>query len=753
MKISKSWLKSYIVPNLSDEEIADKLSLSGTSVEAIEKGIDPGVIVVEIRNIIPHPQADRLRLATVFDGTEELTVVCGAPNIEVGQKVPLAKIGTNLPAGKIEKAVIRGVESCGMLCAPDELGLGEDHSGIFILPEDYVAGLPLSEQLKSDTIFDIEITPNRGDCLSHIGIARELSALVGKTIKKEPISLDSISEKVSSKLEVEIKDAKLCSQYQARMIEGVTVAESPEWLKQKLISIGSKPINNIVDVTNYIMFDLGQPLHAFDYDKISGRKIVVRTAQKNEQIVTLDGITRKLENNHLVIADKDKPVAVAGIMGGINSEISNKTKNIVLESAEFLKSAIYRCSKDLGLSTDASYRFERGIDSATVEYALNKAAKMIADLSGGKILTGIVREVSKNESIHIRLEEAKINEILGTKLSRDEMIHILKLLGFEIKEDLCLVPSWRHDINIWQDLAEEIGRIYGYGKIEPVNVPVSNKSKNSSYYFSEYLKDILVECGFTETLNYAFLSEEDAKMASLKVSSLIEVANPIQAENKYLRNSLIPNLLKCVAKNPASDQIFLFEIGHIYTKDAETKMLSIVTAGKDARKQIEFATQLLADKAGISLKLMQITEIPRDELSRFKIKKPLTYVVEIALDKFEKIYLAKKDISLKISNKIVHYRPISKYPSLTRDVAFIVDKKTDPDKLKEIIYSVSDSINRVELFDEFSSDKFGKGKKNIAYHLFISRLDRTMTDQEADQIMKEISKIAKINFGAELRQF
>lgn len=753
MKISKSWLKNYIDPDLSDDEIADKLSLSGTSVEAIEKGIDPGVIVVEIRNITPHPQADRLRLATVFDGTEELTVVCGAPNIEVGQKVPLAKIGTNLPAGKIEKAVIRGVESCGMLCAPDELGLGEDHNGIFILPEDYVAGLPLSEQLKSDTIFDIEITPNRGDCLSHIGIARELSALVGKTIKKEPISLDSIPEKASSKLGVEIKDTKLCHQYQARVIDDVTVTESPEWLKQKLISMGSKPINNIVDVTNYIMFDLGQPLHAFDYEKVSGRKISVRTAQKDEQIVTLDGVTRKLNNKHLVIADKEKPIAIAGVMGGINSEISTKTKSIVLESAEFLNSAIYRCSKDLGLSTDASYRFERGIDSSVVEYALNKAAKIIAELSGGKILSGIVREVSKNEIISIELKQDEINKILGTKLSRDEMIHILKLLGFEIKGDLCLVPSWRHDINIWQDLAEEIGRIYGYNKIEPINVPVSSKSKGSSYHFSEYIKDILVDCGFTETLNYAFLSEEDTRMASLKTSSLLEVANPIQAENKYLRNSLVPNLLKCVAKNPSFDQILLFEIGHVYAKDAEIKMLSVVAAGKDAKKQIELASQSLINMIGISSKSMQIMEISRDELSRFKIRKPLTYVLEIALDKFEKDYLTKNPIGLKIVNKNVHYRSISKYPSLTRDVAFIVDKKTDADQLKEIIYSVSDMINRVELFDEFSSDKFGADKKNVAYHLSMSRPDRTMTDLEADEIMKGISKIAKMKFSAELRKF
>lgn len=748
MKVLRSWLEEYIEISYSDDELADKLSLSGTAVESIEKGIDDKVIVVEIRKIAPHPQADRLQLATVFDGKKELTVVCGAPNIKIGQIVPLAQIGAKLPGGTIEKAKIRGIESEGMLCAADELGLDEDHSGIYILPDDYTLGLPLNNYIGDNTVFDLEITPNRGDCLSHLGVAREIAALSDKSFKRSPINLDTISQKATDTVNVEIQGKEICSQYQARVIENIEIKESPDWLKKKLISIGAKPINNIVDATNYIMFDIGHPLHAFDAAKV-GKTIIVRRAKKGETLKTLDDQTCILESSDILITDDNGPLAIAGIMGGKDSEISSETTTIILESAEFDRKLVRKTAKRLNLMTEASYRFERGIDSNGVEYALNKAAKLIAEISSGKILSGISRQFNKTDGLSIEIVYNKINTLLGINISHNQINHILKSLGFEIKANFCTAPSWRHDISVWQDLAEEVGRIYGYGKIKPIAVVKSSPPTESEYYYVEFTKDILKDSGFSEVMSYAFLSEEDIKAAQLKPSSLLEVANPLQTENKYLRNSLIPNLLKAIAKNPSFDTTFLFEIGHVFTKETEINVLGLATAGKDAKTVIESTVANLDKTVGI--KKIKVKEITRAELNRFKIRKPITYVAEIPLSDFAKKYLKSSQPKLKLSSTPVHYRPVSKFPSLTRDIAFIVDKKITPKDVAEAIYAISDYITRVELFDEFASDKFGKSMKNIAFHLYFQKLDKTMTDIEADDIMKQIIKTVEKKFDAKLR--
>jgi len=749
MKILRSWLEDYTDIPYSDEELAERLSLSGTAVESIEKGIDDRVVVAEIKRIEPHPNADRLQLATVSTGGQEFRVVCGAPNIAVGQKVPLAQIGAKLPGGELGKATIRGVESVGMLCAADELGLGDDHSGIIILSDTHIVGKPLNHYLGKSTIFDFEITPNRGDCLSHFGIAREAAALLDKQIKREPMSVSTISKKVSDSLEVEIEKTEICPQYQARIIENITIKESPQWLKDRLVSLGQKPINNIVDATNYIMLDLGQPLHAFDAEKV-GKKIIIRKSKKGEIVETLDGVKRELDNKTILITDEKKPIAIAGIMGGQNSEISNSTTAVILEAAEFDPVSIRKSAKLLNLSTDANYRFERGIDSGSVEYALNKAANLIAEISGGKILSGIAKAGERKKVDAVKIETEKIRQLLGLNIRDDQIIHILKLLGFVISNDNCTAPSWRRDINTWQDLAEEVGRIYGYDKIIPVKIAKSNKPKESGYFFDELVKDILKKNGFSEIKTYPFLSEDDIKAAQIKASSLLEVANPIQQENKYLRNSLVPNLLKSVAKNPSFDQTFLFELGHVFTKDEEINVLGIAAAGKDAKKLIEVTAKDLLDSAGI--KDLEISEISRDDLGRFKIRKPLTYVGEIPLGKFADKYLETNQPVLKINTDKVHYRQVSKFPAITRDLAFIVDKKVKPDEVTDMIYSVSDLVNRVELFDEFTSDKFGKGKKNVAFHLYLQMMDRTMKDTEADTIIKKIVNKINKEFAAELRK-
>jgi len=749
MKVLRSWLENYIEIPYSDEELAEKLSLSGTSVEAIEKGIDSNVVVVEIRNITPHPKADRLQLATVFDGTEELTVVCGASNIKVGQKVPLAKIGSRLPSRTIEKATIRGVESSGMLCAPDELGLGDDHNGIYILSKDYILGLPLSQQLGKDTVFDIEVTPNRGDCLSHIGVAREIAALANKTVKQKPIEIKSIPKNVSDAISISIKNPELSPQYQARIIENVKIKESPDWLKKSLIAIGAKPINNIVDVTNYVMYDLGQPLHAFDYANVDGHSIIVRLAKKGESIATIDGANHKLDSDTLIIADAKKPIAIAGIMGGKNSEIDSKTCSIVLEAAEFYSKSIRRSAKKLNLSSEASYRFERGIDSGNVEYALNKAAALMAEVSGGNILTGIARSGQKTLNLPIEINVVSINKLLGLNLFQDEILHTLRLLGFQIKSTHCIAPYWHHDITCWQDLAEEVGRLNGYDKIIPIPVDKTKTPSQSEYYFSELVKDLLNEAGFTEVMNYSFLSLDDAKTAKLSSSLLLEVANPMQPENKYLRNSLIPGLLKTIAKNSSFDPVLIFEIGHIYSKKAETRMLGLATAGKDAKATIDSAIALLGSKATAG-KIDAVEQDP-ETLKRFKIRKPNTYTLEIPLDNIASKYLKRNQVKLLLNKEAVCYRPVSKYPSVTRDLAFILDCKVSAADIRSAILIVSPLVTRVELFDEFVSDKFGKDKKNLAFHLSLQHLDKTLTDVEADIVLKNIVTAIEKKYYAKLR--
>jgi len=748
MKVLKSWLKDYVDIKVSDIELEEKLSVSGTLVEAVAKLIDPKIIVAEIKDIKAHPNADRLQVAIVHTGTDDLQIVCGAPNIAVGQKVPLAQIGTVLPEGEIRQAEIRGIESFGMMCSERELGLSEAHEGIKILPSTFEVGKPLNQYLDSDAIFELEITPNRGDCLSHFGVAREISAILNENLKEIKSELEI--EKSEKKLEVKIEDRELCPQYFAQVIAGVKVQDSPQWLKNRLLALGQKPINNIVDITNYVMFDLGQPLHAFDFSKISGNKIIIRKAN-NEKIKTLDGSERNLNNEMLVIADADKPIAIAGVMGGANSEVDINTIDIVLEAAEFKMQSVRKTSKQLGVSTEASYRFERAIDSGLVDVALKKAAQMIQKIADGTICEQYFDGVKPKKQT-IEIDYKNINELLGLDLEQKEIDNILNSLGFETSGGQCDIPLWRHDVYIWQDLAEEIGRIYGLAKIKSIGPSKDSAPEKSIYFYKEYLKDLLMNLGFSEALTYPFLSENDLKVAKLSTESLLEVSNPIQKENKYLRSSLIPGLLKAVAKNPAFDQVFLFEIGNVFSKTNEKTNLAIVVSGKNAKNAIEEAIDKLAEITSISKSIFEINELYRDDLVRYKIKKPMTYAIEISIDKiFEKLNLEDEKLKLKIKDSDIKYRQVSKYPAVVRDVAFIVDESVDSKQIEKGITDSSPEILLIEKFDEFSSDKFGVNKKNVAYHLWFQNIDKTITDSEIEIVMKRIIEKQEKQFNAKLR--
>ncbi|MCX6810882.1 MAG: phenylalanine--tRNA ligase subunit beta [Candidatus Berkelbacteria bacterium] len=751
MKVLKSWLKDYINCEISDEKLVDILTSAGLEVEEIASGIDPLVIVAEIKEIKKHPDADKLRIAMVNTGANDLQIVCGAANIEVGQRVPLAFPGSLLPAGEIKVSKIRGVESNGMLCAEDELGIGEDHKGIFILPSEYEIGKPLADYIGSDTVIELDITANRGDCLSHIGVAREIAAFENSSVKKEPIALSKTdSAHASTKISVEIKNPELCPQYLSRIIAGVKIGPSPKWMQDRLIACGAKPINNVVDVTNYILLDLGHPMHAFDWKKLSGSKIIVRNAKKNEDIVMLDGEIRNLDPEMLVISDNEKAVAIAGIMGGKNSEVDESTETIVLEAAEFDRKSIRRTAKTLNLATEASYRFERGIDSGAIEYAINKAADLIAKTAGGKVMQGIVQSGQRPEKTGIRIERDKICQLLGEKIAFEEIDHILRHLGFVISGEFATVPTWRHDISIWQDLAEEVGRVRGYDKIRPIALPKIKGFTKQPYYLVEHIKDLLLVSGYTETMNYPFLSEADLAAARLDAGSLLEVANPMQPENKYLRTSLIPGLLKNIAKNPSFDPIQIFEIGHVYSKTKENIYLAIATAGKSTAEHDQLVGNIMSalnTETGA-----RHSEFSRDDLQKYKIKKPKVLVSEMNLSKIIDTIKIDQQIGFKINKDTIVYRGVSKFPAVTRDLAFIVDTAIKSEDVSNQIYASSDLINRVELFDEFTSDKFGVGKKNIAYHIYLQSTERTLTDAEALTVTNEIIMNIEKNFKAKLRK-
>ena len=750
MKILKSWLKDYIDFDLSNEKLAELLSLSGTAVDSYTETFDKNVIVAEIKAVVKHPNADKLQIATVWNGHENLQIVCGAPNIAVGQKVPLAQIGAALGTDfVIKQAVIRGTESFGMLCADDELGLSSDHEGIKILPDEYEVGQSLSHYIEPDALFEIEITPNRGDTLSHLGVARELSALLKKEYIKHEIKSDFLPQNLPA-LDIEVKSTD-CKQYFGLQIDNIKVGESPDWLKERLIKLGAKPINNVVDVTNYIMLDLGQPLHAFDADKVE-EGIIVRKADADERIIALDNHDYALNENILVIADHKKPIAIAGVMGGVNSEVDRGTVSIILESAEFEPRNIRKTAKDLNLSTDASYRFERGIDSCGLEYAIARAAELVLQTTGGKIASDATFIGEAEKSTSIEIEHDKINKLLGLKIEKEEIDSILVSLGFEIEGKKVIAPSWRHDISIWQDLAEEIARIIGYNNVPFEDIPKTAVPIKSPYYYKEFLKDILIKNGFSEVMSYAFLNEADLKTIGLDSSDLLEIINPVSPENRFLRKSIIPNLLKIVAKNPTFDQVFVFEIGHAFTKTTEKVYLSIATSGKNAKNTIETAVKEISEISDIDPELFNIQEMSADTLSRFKIKKPFAYVAEIDVELIVKGLIDKKiDPSFEISDKKVYYREISRFPALTRDLAFIVDADQNSHKISDAIYEVSPLINRVELFDEFASDKFGINKKNVAFHLYLQHLERTLTDKEANDVVKDIIDKVSDKFDAKLR--
>ncbi|MCF8243495.1 MAG: phenylalanine--tRNA ligase subunit beta, partial [Melioribacteraceae bacterium] len=580
MIISLNWLNEYVdISDFSVDDIVDKLTYAGLEVEDIKdyKKQFENFVVGYVKEKKKHPNADKLSLCIVNNGNEDINVICGAPNVEEGQKIAFAKVGAVIPENgfKLSKVKIRGEYSSGMICSEKELNISENHDGIMVLDPSLKEGTELASALgMDDTILDIAITPNRQDALSHVGIARDLAAMYDRELKMPKFEFAEDQRKADDFASVAIENSEDCPRYAAKVVLEVEVKDSPGWLKQKLISIGSRPINNIVDVTNFVLHELGQPLHAFDLDKLADQKIVVKSAGEQTSFMTLDSKERKLLPTDLMICDGQKSVAIAGVMGGENSEVTTETKNILIESAFFNPASIRKTAKHLGLSTDASYRFERGTDPEIVVLAAERAAQLIAELSGGKILNGTIDQYpDKIQHRKVKLRYLRITKILGYEIPNEEVKRILSNLSLEIidgdeNEIMVDVPPFRHDIEREIDLIEEVARIYGYENIPDVQkISITlDKTIDQSQYKDE-LRNHLTGMGFYEIITNSLLSEETAQ----KFGSAITILNPQSTEMANTRPSLLPGTLGTIARNLNVKQpnLSLFEIGNTFIKKNE----------------------------------------------------------------------------------------------------------------------------------------------------------------------------------------
>lgn len=800
MLVSLKKIREFVDFEMTIEELNNTLTMLGLEVESI---VDynkkySGFYVAEVLECEKHPNADKLSLCQVNFGRETVQVVCGAPNVRKGQKVVFGAIGAVVPNGgfKLEKRKIRDVLSFGMICSQVELDLGEDSSGIWVLPEDAPVGMEFAKYYGlDDVVFEIGITPNKADCLSHLGIAREIATKLNKQIRYPEINLFSNNENASDYAKITIEDTNICPRYSARIIKNVKIKPSPNWLQNALTKLGIRPINAAVDVTNYVMYEMGQPLHAFDYNKIEGNKIIVRKAKKDEEFVTLDGKTRILDNYMIVIADEKKPIALGGVMGGENTEITNDTTNILLESAYFNPSFIRKTSKKLGLSSDSSYRFERGVDIENVIPALNRAASLIAELCGGEIVGSeidVYPEPVKLKEISLRFERAR--KIIGCEISNEFMLQIFENLGFEKIEQTndyvkYRIPHRRNDIFEEIDLIEEVARFYNYDNIEPNYVSsitfrenIVDKNLQISP-LKDKIRNYFVSNGFSEILTQNMI---DTRSAELFTSDPVKISNPLGEELSIMRPSIVPSLLKTINLNIryGNNNLKLFEIGKIFKHSddgilpgyEEREILAISLVGKTFPKQwsekerpfdfydIKGFIEDLADFIRLPISFSKLDENRIYSPNSVKIELDNTiigylgYVNKNVLKNYdieEDVLMAEIDFSYvshynTVENK---YLPVSPFPSVERDLAFIVDEYTEAKNiLDEILTNGGKLLSNVNIFDVYAGKNIPEGKKSLAFSLIFSSSERTLTDEEVESKINKIIHAVENKFNAQLRK-
>ena len=805
MKVSLSWLKEYVPLVDGVEPLAEKLTMVGLEVDTIEDrfGYLDTVKVARVEAVAPHPNADKLKCCTVSTGENRLEVICGAPNVAAGQLVPLAFPGTVLPDGReIAAASIRGVASHGMICSPSELDLSGDHSGIWVLPDDLPLGVSVAEALDlSDHVMDIDLTPNRPDCLSMIGVAREIAAFSDQPLTLPEANLEEGGSAIHDQTSVTIEDPDLCPRYAARLIEDVTIGPSPDWLQERLRSVGQRPINNIVDITNFVMLEMGQPLHAFDFDRLAGRRIVVRRAHPGEVFTSLDQKERRLEPDMLMICDDEKPVAIGGVMGGLNSEVEPATRKVLLESACFNPVSIRKTAKQLGLHTEASHRFERGVDPDGTLAALDRAAQLIAELGQGRLAAGAIDAHPGVAAIRpIPLDVAATNRLLGTDLDGSAIRRLLAAIGIETeaakanpKQMTVVPPSFRVDLTQPEDIMEEVARTWGYDRI-PTRMPriaAGRSGMNPLRHTKLKLRQLMTGQGFTETVNYSFiradaadalqLAEDDQRRRSVKI------LNPISEDQAVMRTTLVPGLLETLGRNLARQvkNFKCFELGKVFTdrgvdaQPQEDEMLAALWTGDRIeaawhRKPVPcdfYDIKGAVESLGKALRIEGIEyQIPAAKVAPHLSTgaaaavvaadgTPLGYLGELASEVATRFNLKQRVFVFEfavsrldaIIPEAVTARPIPKFPSIARDITLIVPGALAAEAVCRHIRSSGESlVEDVRIFDVFEGPPIPNGKKSLSVRVTYRSPEVTLEDDAVNAIHQRLSAQLLEAFQAQL---
>lgn len=798
MKVSLFWLKDYINVKWSAEKLAQELTMRSIEVNTVEKGdvFDDQLVIGKVIVVSKHPHADKLKLAVVDIGTGKVKVVCGAPNLREGQRVVLALAGAVLRPIKgdeiaLKKAIIRGVESAGMICSEAELGLSEEAKGILVLPEAAIVGQKLKDYFGTkDVVFDLDVLSNRPDCMGHLGVAREIAAIFGCSLKTSKYEIKDKPRNATS-LKVVVADQKICPRYSALVISGIKIKESPKIIQDRLLACGFRPINNIVDLTNYLMLDLAQPFHAFDYHKIVGQAMRVRLAKKGEIVTTLDGVQRKMSPGIPIIEDQEKLIDLAGIMGGKNTQIDQSTNTIVLQAAVFDAFTIRRASRLLGHRTDAVGRYEKGVDLQGTMPALAKAYYLLKKRQPWICLEQIIDQGQKSSgrAREIILNLARVEKLLGLAIDQVKIKSILTSLGMEVKKGeneklKVMVPSFRPDITREEDLIEEIARIHGYHLLPETVIAAELRphKKEPSRILGQKVSRLLASLGFNEVINYSFVSEKNLTNLGLKAESHVEVTNPISEEQRYLRSEHLSSLLTCVANNLRFRQeVKLFELGKVYTRARlgrveEKYVLSGIVCLSSPAESYGYAKGALT-RLGQELNLVWQEETinsarqancpywpsltPECSLG-FVLNKEmmgiLTRINPPAQAKFGinsaftvSYFVIFFDLLAKQANKIKEFRKIPRYPTVNLDIAFMVPSQVKYQDIEELIRKIGGRLlANVELFDIYQG-KQTSGKKSLAFHLNYRAEDHTLSLEQAREPHAKIAAQLKSQFGAELR--
>ncbi|MGB9662978.1 MAG: phenylalanine--tRNA ligase subunit beta [Moorellaceae bacterium] len=804
MRVPYGWLREYVELELPPEELAHRLTMAGIPVENIiyPRSDLAGVVVGEIKSLERHPYADHLKVCLVDIGGQVLQVVTGAPNVRIGQRVAVALEGARLPEGReIRRASFRGVESQGMLCSAQELGLDtalvapEDREGILTLAPDARLGSEAAGALGlQETVLELELTPNRADCLSIQGVAREVAALTGAPLRWPSINLSEEGPLASELAAVQIEAADMCGRYVARIVRGVKIGPSPAWMQARLRACGLRPLCNVVDITNYVMLERGQPLHAFDYDLLRGKKIVVRRARPGEKLVTLDGQERVLEPDLLVIADAERAVALAGVMGGLETEVTASTVNVFIESAHFDGAAIRRASRLLGLRSESSLRFERGVDMEGAPQAADRAAELMQLLAQGKISPGCLDVYArKREPVVITLRPERVNFHLGTDLAVEEIKGLLTRLHLQVEGENPLrvtVPSSRGDLTQEIDLVEEVARLYGYDRL-PVTIPggvVAGEKKSARQLWEEAGREAALACGLTEVITYSFINPKVWDVLRLPVEHpwrrTVALQNPLREEQSVLRTTLLPGLLEVAGRNASRKvmPVAIFELGRVFLPreselPKEPLRLAGLVMGAEERgwswPEQEMDFYYLKGIVEEILRRLRVPGIRFAATASWPFLHPgrgaeiysedieLGFLGELhpdvtrSYDLPYRVYVFELDWETagRVPKVAPVYKPLPRFPAVERDLAVVVPEEITAEEVLQVILSAGGSyLKDCRLFDVYRGEQIASGHKSLAYTLTFQEEARTLTDEEVNAALGQIERELARRLGASLRK-